>query len=104
MIDILDKKGRPLGLDHDYEYRGAMREANRDAPMRRAAIIWILFAALFATAGVIMIAGFISGRGESAGAVIFTLLFSFGFAALFLSLIYNGKRKHRQLLERIGKL
>lgn len=103
MIDILDKKGNPLGLEYDYEYRGANRETNRDAPMKRANATWLFFAALFAFAGVLMIVKSLNGTGgASVGGVLFVSLFSFGFAALFVCLMITGIRKHKELLERIG--
>lgn len=103
MIDILDKKGNPLGMQHDYEYRGSGREKNRDAPMFRANVTWILFAVLFALAGIVSIVKYIEGNsGGTLGSLVLISLFTFGLAALFVWLMISGNRRHKHLLERIG--
>lgn len=104
MINILDKKGNPLGLPYDYEYRGVNRESNRDAPMKRTNALCIVFAILFALPGLIVIVkGFNGTDSESIGGVLFALLFSFGLSVLFIWFMIAGNRKHKQLLERIEK-
>jgi len=92
MIHILDEKGKPMGLDHDYEYRGAKRERNRNAPWIKALIMWGTFAVLFGIGGIALI---IDG---SAGAGIVSL----AAAGLFIWIMKNGANRHQRLLEAIG--
>ncbi len=104
MINIKDKKGRPIGLEHDYEYRGMNRERNRNAPWYRAIALWLIFAALFTLGGLVSLVKYFNGTTDSTfGEVLFITLICLGIALFCLWFIRIGYRKHQQLLRAIGQ-
>lgn len=103
MIKVTDYNGKPLGLDHDYEYRGASREKNRNAPWIRGLILWAIFVALFLIAGIFALVKYIAGTTDNTfGETLFVTLFCFGISGLFLWLMYYGYKRHQTLLRAIG--
>lgn len=100
MINLQDEKGKPLGLDYDYEYRGARYEGNRDAPLTRTKIVWMIFAIIFSVMGLIIIFDYLKGTADtSLGGVVFLSVFCFGVTVLFLWLMRSQTRKHKDLLD-----
>ncbi|GEM_PF-3423661 len=105
MIKVTDYYGKPLGLDHDYEYRGSRREKNRNAPWIRGLIVWGIFLALFLLAGIFVLVDYFSGNMDgNFGETLFLTLFCFGSSGLFLWMMYNGYKRHQTLLKAIGHI
>lgn len=105
MIKVTDYSGKPLGLDHDYEYRGSGRERNRNAPWIRGLILWGVFVVLFLIGGIFALASYFTDPGDSTfGETLFVTLFCFGLSGLFLWLMYYGYKRHQRLLEAIGHI
>jgi len=100
MIPILDSKGKPLGLDYDYEYRGRNREHYRDAPLRQIKITWGIFMALFIFAPVFVIVQYFMGKSN--GTLSECLFLSgalFAMAALCYFVVRGNVNRHNRLME-----
>lgn len=103
MIKVTDYNGKPLGLDHDYEYRGASREKHRNAPWIRGLLVWAIFVALFLLAGIFALVKYFAEPTDGTfGETLFVTLFCFGLSGLFLWLMHYGYKRHQTLLEAIG--
>lgn len=100
MIPILNSKGKPLGLDYDYEYRGCNREYNRDAPLRQIKITWGIFVFLFLFASVFVIVQYLMGKSNGTlGECLFVSGTLLGIAALCYYVIRANINRHNRLME-----
>lgn len=104
MINIKDSKGNPDGLDHDYEYRGSSREKIRNAPWYRGLAVWMVFVVLFIYGGLAVIVKQMNETDNGSWyATLLVAIFCWAVAGLFIGLILYGRRRHRRLLDTIGK-
>ena len=98
MINLLDKKGRPLGRPYDYEYYGRKREKKRAGQIGRTKIISGLVALLLFGLG-LWLAVKDPNPKNAPEETIFVVLGLWAFAAAVLWLGFYSRKKYRQLCE-----
>lgn len=104
MITTLHENGKPLGLDYDYEYRGAKRERSRDAAQIKPTIIWFSFVAIFAFLGILILVKHFSSSAQTEFArTLLVSLLCFAIAALFVGIWKHGRSTHQRLLDFIER-
>jgi len=102
MMQTLDNKGKPIGLDYDYEYRGRKREAFRDAPLLRSKITFYTLAGILFLGGVFVMVQYFLGKSNGTLTECITIFFFMTAIAALLCYVFRmSSNKHYHLLKLI---